>query len=130
MCLCFLVLTLYYDLYQYNWTSWIHWNLIGPTKQQFFSLSLILMFFSSLYSIWNFLNALGNWFDLAFMVFQIRNTQNDYIFISSVICMLFFPLNFLNRMSGVMVSALALIAVDCGFGSNQRLSNWYLLLLR
>ena len=53
---------------------------------------------------------------------EITNTQNDYIFISSVICMFFLPLNLLNRIGGIMVSALALIAVDCGFGSNQRLS--------
>jgi len=27
VCLCFLILTLYYDLYQSIGTSWIHWNL-------------------------------------------------------------------------------------------------------
>ena len=36
----------------------------------------------------------------------------------------------INRIGGVMISVLASSAVDRGFGSNQRLWNWYLLFLR
>jgi hypothetical protein len=51
------------------------------------------------------------------MVFEITNTQNDYIFIFNVICVLFFPLNFRNCIGDVVVSMYASSEVDGGFKS-------------
>jgi hypothetical protein len=50
---------------------------MGPTKPKlFFFLKSDLDGCSSLDSIWNFLNASGNIFDLAFMIFEIKAVKD------------------------------------------------------